>query len=395
MGLIDRIFSKETPITVTTNNVPDTIVNLAMEASLPFISAQKNSEWVDYKTDEGEQYPIYLEKLYNTSPTHQAIVTTKTLLVAGDGYEINETRLSEKQKLELNRWLMFFNGKDEISEFLKGIAQDQQLYGAYALEVIWSLDFSQIVKVNRISPKHLRSGKFIDGEIREYFYKRDWNDRREEATCLYTFDITDNENHRQIIYVPNQMVSNDYYGEPPYLATTNWIQLESQTGLFYKSFIENGFNPSMIVQFYRKPASLEERRQVQDDLKRNFSGVKNTGKVLTIFSDGKELAPEISPIDVSNLDKQFIALADQIQSKILTGHRVSSTELFGIQTPGKLGNSDFATEVQVFQEFVIKPSQRQIEKTINKLLKINGLDVDFKIKPYEVKVNNNQQQIIN
>ena len=401
MGFIDNFFNKQTPqeiVTTPSGNVPDTIVNLAMEASLPFITAQKNSEWVDYKTDEGEQYPIYLEKLYNTSPTHQAILTTKSLLVAGDGFEVDETLLTEKSKLELNRWLNFFNGKDDITEFLKLIGIDQQLYGAYALEVIWSLDFSQIVKVNRISPKHLRSGKFIDGEIREYFYKRDWNDRKEEAVCIHTFDITDNEHHRQLIYVPNQLISNDYYGEPSYLASTNWIQLEGQTGLFYKSFIENGFNPSMIVQFYRKPASLEERRQVQDDLKRNFSGVKNTGKVLTIFSDGKELAPEIKPIDVSNLDKQFIALADQIQSKIITGHRVTTTELFGISTPGKLGNGDFATEVEVFQTFVIKPSQSQIEKTINKVLKINGLDVNFKIKPYEVKQQgsqNNPPQIIN
>ena len=98
----------------------------------------------------------------------------------------------------------------------------------------------------------------------------------------------------------------------------------------------------------------------------------------------------------ANLDKQFIALADQIQSKIITGHRVTTTELFGISTPGRLGNSDFATEVQVFQTFVIKPSQSQIEKTINKVLKINGLDVNFKIKPYEVKGSqNNPPQIIN
>lgn len=397
MGLFENFFNKQTPMVETPShsNVPDTIINLAMEASLPFISAQKNSEWINYTTDEGEQYPNYLDKLYNTSPTHQAIVTTKSLLVAGDGYTVDETLLSEKSKLELGRWLNFFNGKDEISEFLKLIAQDQQLYGAYALEIIWSLDFSQPVKINRISPKNIRSGKYIDGEVKEYFYKRDWNDRREEAVCIHTFDITDKEHHRQLLYVPSQMVSNDYYGEPSYLASTNWIQLESQTGLFYKSFIENGFNPSMIVQFYRKPASLEERRQVQDELKRNFSGVKNTGKVLTIFSDGKELAPEIKPIDVSNLDKQFIALADQIQSKILTGHRVSSSQLFGIQTPGKLGNSDFATEVEVFNKFVINPDQKQIEKSINKILKLVGLDVNFQITPYEINLPQNNTQIIN
>jgi hypothetical protein len=129
----------------------------------------------------------------------------------------------------------------------------------------------------------------------------------------------------------------------------------------------------------------------------NAAILKNTTETVTqpAYNAAFAAAPKAT-IDVSNLDKQFIALADQIQSKIITGHRVTTTELFGISTPGRLGNSDFATEVQVFQTFVIKPSQSQIEKTINKVLKINGLDVNFKIKPYEVKGSqNNPPQIIN
>ena len=393
-----KIFNFEITRSNTTTPAPvketirDEVFDLSVASYLPKIQEQKNSEYVKYGEDN--DYPTYLEDLYSNSPTHQAIIDTKSLLIAGDGYELNDTLLTETQKLDLYRLLEFIDGKHSVEEFLQIISKDMQLYGAVCLEVIWSLDFEQIVKLNRISPKHIRSGKYVDGKVETYFYKRDWNDKREEYVEIPTFDIYNKDEARQLFYLPQQLISNDYYGEPSYLASINWIELETQTGVFYKSLIENGFNPSMIVKFYRKPASLQERREVVNELKRNFAGVKNTGKVLSIFSDGKELAPDVEAINTTNLDKQFLALADQIQSKILTGGRISTPELFGITTPGKLGNSDYATQIETFQKFVIRPEQIIMEKLINKILKINGFNVDFKIKPFEITTNQPQQQTL-
>lgn len=399
MGFLDNFsFNKQKnteveSVTIDTNqnNSGDwvnSVMNFAMETSLPVIKEQNNYEWVKYQSDLGDEYPEYLENLYNTSPTHQAIVNTKSMIVAGDGFEVDDERLSEDQKLELYKLMEFTDGKRDIEDFIKDLSKDNELYGSIAIEVIWSLDFSKIVKISRISPKHIRCGKFEDGEIKQYFYKRDWNDRREDVTKIHGFDINDKEHHRQLIYWGTHMVSNEYYWEPSYIASTNWIELEANTGLFYRSLMENGFNPSMIVKFFRKPASLEERDEVVRGLKQSFGGVKNSGKAVVLFSDGKELAPEIEPIQTQNLDKQYTVLADQIQSKILTGARVTTPSLFGIVTPGKLGESDFETQVEAFTKFVIRPQQQFLNRVINKLLKVNGLDVNFRITPLELGKNN-------
>ena len=350
--------------------------SLSKWTDLPTIKESRNTEWVSYGSDN--QYPEYLKDMYNSSPTHQAIVKTKAQMVVGDGYTIEDAHLTEEEKINVLKIVQ------NIDKCLYETSLDYQLYGALAYEIIWSLDFKRVVEVNRIDIAKVRSGKFEDGSVKEWYYSRDWMCQRPETVCIYTLDKGDKQNHRQILYKAGQRISNEYYGEPSYQASLDWVKLESQTGLYYSSLIENGFNPSVIVKFYRKPASLDERAQIVQGLKRSFGGVKNSGKAVVLFSDGKELAPDIQTVDVASVDKQFTVIADQITEKILTGERVTTPELFGIQTAGSLGSSDFETKVKAFARFVIRPDQIILEDTINEILKLNGYDVKFKFNQFTI-----------
>lgn len=352
--------------------------NLSLSAmtDLPTIRESRNKDYVEYGSNN--LYPEYLKDMFNTSPTHNAIVKTKAQMVVGDGWIYDDSLLDESKKIEVIKLLNF------IQRDMYDLSLDYQIFGAMAFEIIWSLDFSRIVEVNRIDVSKLRSGKYEDGAVEEWYYKRDWSDRREEAVCLPVLDLSNKEDHRQIIYVPGQMVSNEYYSEPQYISSMDWITLESQVGLYYRSLIENGFNPSLVVKIFRRPGSQEERDQMVSDLKRTFGGVKNTGKAMVMFSDGKELAPEVSPIEVANVDKQFTVIADQITQKILTGERATTPELFGIAVPGQLGSGDFDTKVKCFAKFVIAPDQFIFEQAVNKILRLNGYDVKLKLNPFTI-----------
>ena len=366
----------ETPIIEAPNMDAVSGFSLHAVTDLPVIKENRLNEWVNFGEDN--LYPEYLKDMYNTSPTHQAIVKTKAQMVVGEGFEYNNELLSPVDDVKV---LQIIN---QIYKDAYELSLDYQIQGAMALEIIWSMDHTRIVEVNRIDVSKLRSGKYEDGHIQEWYYKRDWTDRREEPVCIYPFDRGDLENHRQLLYVPGQMVSNEYYGEPSYLAALDWITLESQVGLYYKSLIENGFNPSVIVKFYRKPNSQEERDDVVNGLKRTFGGVKRAGKAMVMFSDGKELAPDVVPVDVQNVDKQFTVIADQITQKILTGERATTPELFGLAIPGQLGSGDFETKVKCFNKFVIQPDQKAFERMVNEILITNGFRVDFKLKPMTI-----------
>lgn len=381
MGIIDNFKFKKPEIgnikpEVETFNGSVESMNLSAVTDLPKIKENKNQDWVDY--GDNNLYPQYLQDMFNTSPTHNAIVKTKAEMVVGDGYEYDDTFLDEKQRIEVLKLLK------QIEKQMYDFSTDFQLYGAMAFEIIWSLDFTKVVVVNRLCPANLRSGKYDDGKIEEWYYKRDWSDRREEAACIYSLDLSDREHHRQLLYIPGQKISNEYYGEPSYIGAMDWITLESQVGLYYRSLIENGFNPSIIIKFYRKPASQEEKSEIVRGLKGSFGGVKNSGKHMVLFSDGKELSPDVSPIEVSNVDKQFTVISDQITQKIITGERATTPELFGISIPGQLGSGDFETKVKCFEKFVIRPDQRKFEMAVNEIVKLNGYDINFKLKQFTI-----------
>jgi hypothetical protein len=348
--------------------------SLSRYTDLPIIATKRNQEWVDFGADN--LYPEFLKDMFNSSPTHQAIVKTKSQMIAGDGYTVNMDHLDEKQKIEAIKILQ------DIERSLHKTTLDSQIFGSFAYEIIWSLDFKKIVEVNRIDPAEIRSGKFEEGRVEEYYWSRDWDTNRPEFVEIPALDKSNKEDHRQLIYTPMQMVSNEYYGDPSYLGAIDWVTLESQTGLYYRSLIENGFNPSVIIKFFRKPTSLEERSDIVNGLKKSFGGVKNSGKAVVLFSDGKELAPEISPIEVASVDKQFTVIATQITEKIITGHQVTTSELFGVNVPGQLGSGDFDVKVKAFNKFVISPAQRRIEHTINDILRLNGFDINYKIIPF-------------
>ena len=363
----------------------DNVIRLAAASNLPRIIENKNKEWVEYGNDNN--YPNFLETLFNSSPTHQAIVNSKALITAGDSIIFNENKVSLEQKNLLNQMLYFIDGKMTLEELIQLIALDAELYGAFALELIWSLDKTKIVSVGRISPKHIRSGKFEDGKITEYYYSRNWSDRKEDISQIAAFNANDKENLRQLLYIPISLITNEYYGEVSYLASINWISLESQCGEYYKSLLDNNFSPSMIVKFFRKPANNEEKDMIVGGLKESFGGTKNAGKVIVSFSNDRDSAPDITPIDVANVDKQFLVLSEQIQSKILTGGRITTPELLGIAIPGSLGGADFPSQVEAFQKFVIRPTQKKIEIILNKIFIINGLDINLEIKPYSLTAN--------
>jgi hypothetical protein len=372
----------------------NSVIKLGAENIVPTITEKHNEDFVSYGINN--DFPNYLDTLYKNAPTHQAIIDCKSLLVAGDGYILNDASLNDVQKNSLNQILKFIDGKNSLQKFLNETSRDLEMYGAICVEIIWSVDRTKWVKAKRISPKNIRSGKFVDGEIKDYFYSRDWTNRREKYTRIAAFDIDNKDDARQLLYVPLSLLTQEYYGEIDYMASLSWCALEYQTGNYYKSLMDNNFSPSMIVQFFRKPNSQEERDQVVKGLKQSFGGTGNSGKVMVTFSNDKDSAPEIKPVEVSSVDKQFTVLADQIQSKIVTGHRVTTSELFGINIPGKLGSADFPTQVEAFNKFVIRPSQIIVEEMINKLFYINGLNLDFKIIPLELdSIKSNQTQTPN
>jgi hypothetical protein len=165
----------------------------------------------------------------------------------------------------------------------------------------------------------------------------------------------------------------DYYALPNYFSALKWVKADGLMADYNLSAIENGFSPSIVFKFYKKPTP-EERRMNAEAIKKQHGGTKNAGKALIFYADGKELAPDVSTIDATNIDQRLLQVADQIVQQIISGHR-AQPELLGIPTPGRLGGStDLLQAWNIFNTMVIKPERKIVLDAFKEVLIFNGVN---------------------
>lgn len=326
-------------------------------------------------------FPNELIDFYYSSPIHSTITNFKAKVMSGDG--IDKSKLTPVESIKVDALL-----GDMINKKLSEISLDYQLIGACAIEVIWNMNFTAIAKINRIPISQVRLGKEnAKGEVEEYFISKDWRKSITNANIVKIprFDPLNKTSQSQLIYVKNPSVTGQYYGIPSYASGLNYIAANAAISKYHLSVVENGFNPGLAIKFFKKPQSPEERQTIVRAIHKEYGGKSNAGKVMILFSDGKDLAPEIQPIEVSNLDKQFTVLTEDITNQIIYSHQAVSPILYGIKTPGQLGNTgEFQNALIVLDRVVIQPERRVLEDVLNALLKINGVINPITIKPFVV-----------
>ena len=319
-------------------------------------------EWVNYGDDN--LFPQYLVDLFHQSPTHNALCTTIAMMIYGDGFEAQD----------LNAKLLF--AQWGLDDELRKASLDLKLHNGFALEVVWSLDRETIANVKHVPFECVRSGTMDENEVvHEYYYSRDWSNRRNEPVCIPKFNPEyKNEQPTQLMYVKPFTVGSFYYPKPDYLGAVNYIELEKEIGVFHINNIKNGLSPSFAIHFKNGIPSDEERNKIRQDIERQGAGAQNAGKFWMTFSDEPDRVPEIEAFALSDADKQYQFLSEETTAKIMVGHRVTNPMMFGVATPGKLGGgTELEASIDLFERQVIEPFRLVIERALKSLLDACGV----------------------
>lgn len=347
---------------------------------MPTTKESSRFDWVEFGEDN--DYPDQLIKWLSTSPIHNAVVTSKAKMMGGQGILFDGVKpedliptLDPQQASLLSSLVTSPNPDHDLEELVRRLAFDFQLFGGYALESIFSVDRSRISELRHVPMNEVRSGKKQqDGKVHD-FYVKDWSVKRDEPHKISAFG-EDNGSYNQLMYVRNVRPGLKYYGEPGYTSALSWIAMEAAIGEFHLGSIKNGFSPSIAIKFFKKPTSPEEMDEIVRGVKKQFTIGQNGQKVMIFFSDGKELAPELEPLKVENIDRQLVDLQDQITQQVISAHRVTSPLILGIAQAGKLnstGGEDLKTAFNVFDKIVIGPDRALLEKTLRQVCKLWGI----------------------
>lgn len=323
-------------------------------------------------------FPNKLVDLFYSSPLHNTAIKLKSKLINGSGVEVNTNDVKTQTFIDN------INGSDNIEKLISEISLDYKLFGSYHLLITWNNSFTKIIKIERLPTFGVRYGVDAVYNINSIFYSLDWLYRKNTVVKYPIFNVLDKTNQQQVYIVKNPNVDNRIYSIPDYASGLNSIAANAGISLYQLSVIENGFNPGLVVKFYKKPSSQEEKEKVINGIKKEYGGKKNAGKVMIMFSDGKDLAPDVQPVDVSNLDKQFSVLTEDLNNNIIYSHNIISPLLLGVKTAGQLGNNqELQNAFMLLEKTLISSDRKVIEDSLNKFLKLNGMNT-ITIKPFVV-----------
>jgi len=313
--------------------------------------------WVQYGDDN--LFPQYLIDLYKSSATHNALCTSIAMMIFGDGVQANTL----DARLKIEEWGL----DDEIRK----ACVDLKIQGGFALEVVYSIDRTTISKVRHCPFENLRSGEVDENEdCHWYYYSKDWADKREEPIAVHAFDPSmKNEHPTQILYVKPFSPGSYYYPKPDYIGSIDYIELDKEIGKYHINNIKNGLAPSFTIHFKNGVPASEERRKIRNDIERQLAGATNAGKFIVTYSDSPERKPDFEPFPLSDADKQYQFLSTEVSDKIMIGHRVVSSAMFGVKTAGQLGNTqELEIASELFDRQVVKPYQRIVKDAVESIL---------------------------
>lgn len=327
------------------------IQQIALSRYIPTEAVEKENRqgWIDYGNNN--LYPQYLIDLYYNSPIHNALTNSIAFMIEGQGTGTI------------------------LDNALQGISFDLKLQGAFVAEVIWSMDFTRVVKINHLPFENCRLAyDKEEEEITGIWYSRDWKNSRSKKgkpEFIPAFNPSmAQEQPRQVIYAHGMMAGSSYYPKPDYFGALNYIELSHQMGLYHVNNILNGLFPSFIINFLNGIPQKEEREAIRREWEERLSGANNAGKFLMTFNEDPTRTPEIKDFPLSDADKQYQFLSEETAKQIMVGHRVVSPLIHGIRdTTGFGSNKDeMLVGLEIFNNQVIKPYQRIIEDVFTPIL---------------------------
>jgi len=368
--------------------------NTPVNSAPNFTSMPGNQDWVDYKTgDNKQQYPDMLIDLKTNSSYHGSILDTKIRLVAGKGLVVED---NDQQTID---FLSELNGDGEdINDIIPQISYDLEIFGAFALQVIWNTSWTKISEIRYVRVDKLRAGVIDEeGKVPHYFNCYDWSraqsvgtrkipafnygvaktkaeeyDRLNSNYLVPEMALFKQESNSQILYFKIKNGKSPYYPAPTYSGLIDTIIGDIGADKYISTGLSTGFSPQVLINVVGD-YDEDEAKEVVDTVMSNYTKGIESNTAMIDIAPTKEESITVTPIVNTTKEDRFLAISESAQQKIIAGHRIPPI-IACIETSGKLGNRDeIENAYELFHSTVIKVEQEYITKTLNKILKINGL----------------------
>lgn len=323
------------------------------------------------KWGKKNDFPFYLNDLFEGSPIHGGIVKNKVRYIAGGGVEVKRGNL----EVFLNNQYTDFT----INEIAEALCEDHERYGGFVVKGTWDKEGVNVVKWEHLP---IDACRFNLDETRVWL-SDDWNAQAQDAekTGYRDYPVL-NEKIKVgsfFIYYKDPIKKNrkelGVYPKPPYYSGLSAIETDWNLNKYNNALIQNSFSSGTMITFTDGiPETQEEIDEVKQSVKNPTSGPENAGEIIINFAIDKEHAPIVSPLNGNDLDKRYTVTNTTTLQNILIAHGVVSGPLFGVMQQGSFNASESAQLFEVFKKTYVTQRQERINWMLNKMVSLSGFD---------------------
>lgn len=311
---------------------------------------------------EDNQYPNHLITLLDASSKHNAIVLGVADMIKGEGFKIDPTSAPEAS-LKLNKWLENPNPFETANDILEKVAIDLKLFGGFYLQQTWSRDKTQIIETYHIPFQEMR----VSSDGKEFYRSDKWGIGTRKYTKYPAFNPKTAEGGKaQVFFYKMYRPGLTYYPLPDYISGKQNIETDAEIANFHNNHIKTGFSAGTIVTFFNGEPTLEEKKEIERNIKRKHTGTDNSGGFILNFVDKPDQEPKISRLQPDEMDKQYIELYKTVSDEIFIAHRITNPSIFGVKVAGQLGSrQDLIDSKEMFYTDYVKGKVAIIERVFN------------------------------
>jgi hypothetical protein len=357
------------------------ITNLEKQIEGSAITRKSGFNWVNWGIKNN--YPNLLLDLYNQSPTHRSAINFAVQSILGNGVDFEQMKLNGDEVVP--------NYAQTWDEVIKSLALDYILYGSYAIQVIQNKDGKTFSFWHMPLDKVRWSEYDEDGQITSYWICNDWTMTGQYPPIqIDALDMREDfkiEKSKPYLYVyRTYSPTMNYYTQPHYAAAIKAIQAEIEYCNYDLKNIVNGFTPSGVLTLPEVETD-EQRQAIINNITRMFQGSENANSVMITFrSSVEDKGVEYTPFTASQGNVNVYGEANQrVINRILESHQIPNAALIGMPD---ISNSGFASEAdklevsyQLYNKLTGNYNRMAVIRTLNQMLKMNGIDTEIIMKP--------------
>jgi hypothetical protein len=341
------------------------VLNLSAYTS-PVISETNRENWVDFLTEEGDQYFQFLIERYSNSTTNNAIINNVARLIYGKGLSALD---ANKKPNEYAQMMSLFHKED-----VRKMVLDRKMFGQFAIQVHYNDKHDKILKAYHIPVNLLRAEKCDkDGQITGYYYSDNWDDTKKFAPIRFSAFGYGKEKI-EILFSKPYSVGMKYYAYPDYQGAVPYTLLEEEIADYLINEVQNGFSGTKVVNFNNGVPTDEQQQIISNKVLDKLTGSRGQ-KVIVAFNINAESKTTVEDIPLNDAPEHYTYLSEECLRKIMLGHNITSPLLFGVASTN--GFSSNAEELKnssiLFDNMVIRPFQEELLDAFDSILAYNGV----------------------